>query len=235
MPSLLSIEIGRFTYDGADTGILEGLKFTLEAGELVGLMGPNGCGKSTLLHLVAGDLPLRHGHIHTSLSPHEISFIYQDYRRSLFPWMSARENIRLPLRIRGANGTALSRIDDLTQEFALSYDLDRLPRLLSGGEQQKICVLRALVESPRVLLMDEVCSAMDYASRLHFLGTLRKRLKSSGTGAIMVSHSAEETLLFADRVVLLAPRGASSRELRDCQNADEYLNHIHAIHAHFLG
>jgi len=235
MPSLLTIEIDRFTYNQATPGVLEGFRLGIGDGELVGLMGANGCGKSTLLQILAGDLPLAHGRMESRVGPERISFIYQDYRRSLFPWMSAAENIRLPLRIRGDLAPAEALVANLKAEFGLGYDLGKLPRLLSGGEQQKICVLRALVESPRLLLMDEVCSAMDYASRLHFLSTLRKRLKSEGTSALMVSHSAEETMLFADRVVLLAPGGRNAFEILDCQHKDDYLNHLNAIHTHFLG
>lgn len=234
MSSLFTIEINRFAYDGAVMGILEGFHLEIKEGEIVGLMGPNGCGKSTLLQIIAGDLPLQGGHMQSRLNSGDISFIYQDYRRSLFPWMTAHENIRLPLRIRGGNRAAARLIDELTKEFGLGYDLNKLPRLLSGGEQQKICVLRALVESPRLLLMDEVCSAMDYGSRLHFLSTLRKRLLSTATSALMVSHSAEETLLFADRIVLLDQGGGTPVELRECQREEAYLDHINAIHAHFL-
>ena len=227
-------EIDHFAYDGAETSILDGVRLEIEEGKLVGLMGPNGCGKSTLLQLIAGDLPLQHGRLTGRIGTGEISFIYQDYRRSLFPWKSAYENIRLPLRIRGGKAQSEGLIELLKQEFALGYDLRKLPRFLSGGEQQKICVLRALVESPKLLLMDESCSAMDYSSRLHFLKTLRKRLKRDKVAALCVSHSAEETLLFADRVLLLSSKGALAEELTECQCKEKFAQHINTIHARFL-
>lgn len=235
MPTFFRAEIDRFAYERSNTAILNDFRLEIEGGELVGLMGPNGCGKSTLLHLIARDIPLVNGRFGGSIGAGDISFIYQDYRKSLFPWKSAYENIRLPLRIRGENGQTEEKIALLQREFALEYDMGKLPRLLSGGEQQKICVLRALVESPKLLLMDESCSAMDYSSRLHFLTTLRKRLKSQKVAALFVSHSAEETLLFADRVVLLSARGALAAELTDCQSEEKFANHINTIHAHFLG
>jgi len=234
MAAFFKAEIDRFVYDGSETTILDDFRLEMEEGELVGLMGPNGCGKSTLLQLIAGDLPLQHGRMTGSIGSGQVSFIYQDYRKSLFPWKSAYENIRLPLRIRGGNGQAEGLIESLKQEFALGYDLRKLPRFLSGGEQQKICVLRALVESPRLLLMDESCSAMDYSSRLHFLTTLRKRLKRDQVAALFVSHSAEETLLFADRVLLLSSKGALAAELTECQCKEKFAHHINTIHAHFL-
>ena len=235
MPRFFRVEIDGFAYNGSETPVLSGVRLDIQEGELVGVMGPNGCGKSTLLQLIAGDLPLRNGRVTGSVETGEISFIYQDYRRSLFPWKSAYENIRLPLRIAGKNGRTKELIDDLKQEFALGYNLGKLPRFLSGGEQQKICMLRALMESPKLLLMDECCSAMDYSSRLHFLTTLKKRLKQDRVSALFVSHSAEETLLFADRVILLSGSGAIVSEMTDCQLQEKFADHINTIHAHFLG
>jgi NitT/TauT family transport system ATP-binding protein len=223
-----------FSYPSTEHTILQDFRLELGEGELVGIMGPNGCGKSTLLQLISGDLPLEHGRIKGSITPREIAFIYQDYRRSLFPWKTAIENIRLPIRIRNQNHLAEDNVQHLLEDFSVRYDLGKLPRFLSGGEQQKLCVLRALAESPRLLLLDESCSAMDYASRLHFLRTLRQNLNRARVAALLVSHSAEETLLFSDRVLLLSPTGTLITELTGCQSEDSFAHHLRDIHAHFL-
>ena len=124
---------------------------------------------------------------------------------------------------------------ELAAELTLPPDLERYPGQLSGGELQKLCVARALLERPRLLLLDESFSAMDYKSRLGFLQRLRKRLLATATSALLVSHSAEEAFLFCDRLLLMSGTGVIAAEIADCQSKSAYLSNLERVHAHFLG
>ncbi|MBC8432388.1 ATP-binding cassette domain-containing protein [Desulfobacula sp.] len=231
----LSLNIEEFRYTQEGPTVLNNVELEVDTSELIGIMGPNGCGKSTFLHLCAGDLPIQKESRHFKSDNRDIAFVYQDYRQALFPWKSAISNIILPGIIKGLQKKEVKeKVAGLVSDFELDFDLNKLPFQLSGGEQQKISVLRALIESPKLLLMDEPCSAMDYASRLVFLKKLRARLKLNNTVAIMVSHSAEEAFLFCDRLILFAMDGSISEMISDCQSQENYLENINRVHGHFL-
>ena len=232
---VVSLHVKEFGYRPDEPSLLTDLSLAVGEAELVGLMGPNGSGKSTLLYLASGEIMSPTVQRVLTCAEGQISFVYQDYRHTLFPWKTAKANMQLPGRLRGRQpGSLLSAVEALSSTFELGFDLDRYPFELSGGEQQKVCVVRALLEAPRLLLMDEPCSAMDYGSRLVFLRNLRTSLKEKGTACVLVSHSAEDAFVFCDRLLLLSRTGRLSDAVTNCQDPDLYTENIEKVHAHFL-
>lgn len=235
MARLLTLDIDEFSYPGSTGVVLASVRLALEKGELVGVMGQNGSGKTTLLNLCAGELGGGGVQRKATFGDRDVSFVLQDYRASLFPWKTALANICLPARLRGEPPAAAEEdARRVAAAFRLHFDLRKRPSRLSGGEQQKVCVLRSLLEQPRVLIMDEPTSAMDYGSRLFFMRALRAELKKRGTSALLVSHSTEEALLFCDRLLVLSANGTLARELDDCQSSASYLANLKAVHDCFL-
>lgn len=189
--------------------VFEEFSFRLKAGECVALFGPNGAGKTTLLNIITGLVPPTSGELVLELPRDEIGYIPQDYRASLLPWFSTRRNIALPLLFRGwPKEKAYQEADRVAERFDLSLPLDVPPYALSGGQQQMVVILRALIVRPRLVLFDEPFSSLDYHTTLslrekigQFLHELRKE---KSTAAILVSHELEAGLLLADRALVLS-------------------------------
>lgn len=235
MSELISLNIKSFSYDEDSLPVFQNFSFAIREGELLGVMGRNGCGKSTLLYLFSGELKGNEVELTTALGDEHIGFVFQDYRQSLFPWKTAIANICLPQKIKGIpEAQYMSKAHRLIQLFKVEFDLKKLPMKLSGGEQQKICIIRSLIESPKLFLMDEPCSAMDYGSRMIFLHNLRSELKSLRTAAVFTSHSAEDAFIFCDRLIILADDGQIAKEISDCQHSEKYYENLNEVHSYFL-
>jgi ABC-type Fe3+/spermidine/putrescine transport system ATPase subunit len=199
-------------YDG--TTALRGVSLSLRAGEVLALLGPSGSGKSTLLHAVAGFLVPRAGTIRLSgttvagngrpVPPErrELAVVFQNY--ALWPHLSALDTVAYPARRRGA-GRAQARSEalDIMVRLRIAHLADRRPAELSGGEQQRVGLARALARQPSVYLFDEPTAHLDTHVRAVFLEELVTRRRDSGAAAVYATHDAEEALGLADRVALL--------------------------------
>ncbi len=136
-----------------------------------------------------------------------IGYVFQNYREALFPWRRALDNILYPLKFLGVSRSeGLARIDRLVQEFDVRVDLKRYPYELSGGQQQLVSIMRALVVEPEVLFMDEPFSALDYELTLTMRERLQKVLHERQVTTLLVSHDLEEAVYMADHVLLLTRR-----------------------------
>ncbi|MGZ4571870.1 MAG: ABC transporter ATP-binding protein [Blastococcus sp.] len=200
-------------YDG--TTALRGVSLTVCAGEMLALLGPSGSGKSTLLHAVAGFLSPTAGTIRlggaavtgdgTLLPPErrDLGVVFQNY--ALWPHLSALDIVAYPARRRGA-GRVEARAEALAIMARLRIDHlgGRRPAELSGGEQQRVGLARALARRPSVYLFDEPTAHLDTHVRAVFLEELAARRRDSGAAAVYATHDAEEALGLADRVALLA-------------------------------
>ena len=190
---------------------VDGVSLTLKAGKITCLLGPSGCGKSTLLRLIAGLEPLDGGTVSTDhilsgpgyhLPPEQrdIGFVFQDY--ALFPHMSVEDNVAFGLK----------RLDPVERQKRALLQLHRVqladrakafPQALSGGEQQRIALARALATSPGLLLLDEPLSALDALERIRLRQEIRALQQKLGVTTIMVTHDQEEALSVADRIVVM--------------------------------
>ncbi len=190
--------------------IYDGFDLDLPTGATVAIFGPNGCGKSTLINMIAGMTPRDGGMIRYDDKPIEkarIGYVFQNYRDALFPWMRARDNIGYPLVLRGVKRAERERrIDRLVASFDVTFDLLRYPYELSGGQQQTVSIMRALVIEPDILLLDEPFSALDYEMTLTMRDQLQRALGESGATALLVSHDLDEAIYLADKLLLLTRR-----------------------------
>lgn len=171
-------------------------------GERLALLGRNGIGKSTLLRALAGLARPASGSL---LRPPSAGYMPQDYRASLLPWLSARENVALPLRSTGLGAAERdARLDEAIAAVALPVSLlDRRPQRLSGGEQQLVALARSLAWQAPVVLFDEPLSALDVSTRASLRRRLSASLESRGLACVLVSHDLDDVLSLATRWVVL--------------------------------
>ena len=198
----INIALGEFS--------LREIDLTIEKNEFFILMGPTGAGKTVLLEAMAGLIPVNSGHIVvggrdiTGLPPEKrgISIVYQDY--SLFPHLTVRDNITYGLHFhRMPKSEAKNRFDRLVDDLNLSHLLQRLPTNLSGGENQRIALARALIVNPEVLLLDEPLSALDPGFREDLRKGLKRLHESTDATFLMVTHDFSEALSLADRAAVM--------------------------------
>jgi NitT/TauT family transport system ATP-binding protein len=182
-------------------------------GKLIAVFGPNGCGKSTLINLIAGLIPIDAGEIlfaGKKLSEIKFGYVFQNYREALFPWLRAIDNIEYPLKMmKLSKAERRARADRLVASLGVKIDLNRYPYELSGGQQQLISIMRALVVEPEILFLDEPFSALDYEMTLFMRDQLQRIFVETGTTTVLVSHDLEEAVYLADRILLLS-RGPAS-------------------------
>src|SRR4029077_11285974 len=177
-------------------------------GKLVSIFGPNGCGKRTLINMITGLIPPDAGEIlfaGKALRAIKFTYVFQNYRESLFPWLRSIDNIEYPLRfMKLPKAERRARTRRLLANLGVKIDLNRYPYELSGGQQQLVSIMRALVVEPEILFLDEPFSALDYEMTLFMREQLQKLFMESGTTMVMVSHDLEEAVYLADRVLLLS-------------------------------
>jgi NitT/TauT family transport system ATP-binding protein len=194
-------------------------KFDLDIpkGAFISIFGPNGCGKSTLINLISGLIPIDGGNIlfdGRDVKDVTIGYVFQNYRDALFPWMSVRENIEYPLKVRGWDlPKRQQRLDELIAQFEVKFDLSRRPYELSGGQQQLVSILRALAPKPEVMFLDEPFSALDYEMTLFIREKLQTVFQQTGVTMLLVSHDLEEAVYLADHVLLLTKRPTSVADI----------------------
>ena len=207
-----AIEIARLgkTYvtGNGSVAALADVDLSIAHGEFIALVGASGCGKSTLLRIVAGFELATIGRVTLNGElvdrPHpERGVVFQDY--GLFPWLTVRENVAYGPRQAGASRSEAREIAD---RWVTAVGLERFagkyPRQLSGGMQQRVSIARVLANDPAVLLMDEPFGALDALTRTNMQGELARIHRETGTTVVFVTHSIEEALFLADRVVVMA-------------------------------
>jgi ABC-type nitrate/sulfonate/bicarbonate transport system ATPase subunit len=195
--------------DGATITVLDGLSLSVAEGELVSLLGPNGCGKTTLLRLIAGlDQPTA-GELLLGSEPitgpgAERGLMFQD--PSLFPWLTVRRNVQAGLAARGVLKQGRHEAEELMRLVGLEAFADAYPHQLSGGMAQRAALARALVNRPRVLLLDEPLAALDQFTRLRMQDEVLQVWRMRGTTMVMVTHDIDEAIYMSDRIAVLSAR-----------------------------
>ncbi|MTD12341.1 ATP-binding cassette domain-containing protein [Nakamurella sp. YIM 132087] len=190
------------------------MDLTVRRGEFVAIIGPSGCGKSTFLRAVAdlhrsedttGDLTVAGTSPEKARLARQVAFMFQ--KPALLPWLSLRDNVQLPLTVAGVREPAVTP-DEMLARVGLQGFERALPRQCSGGMQQRAALARSLMLTPDVVLMDEPFAAVDEITREHLNAQLLDIWSSSGSAVLFVTHSLEEAVYLADRVVVMSARPA---------------------------
>jgi NitT/TauT family transport system ATP-binding protein len=188
--------------------IYDNFDFDIPRGKLISVFGPNGCGKSTLINMVAGLIPVDAGEILFDgmlLSEIKFGYVFQNYREALFPWLRAFDNIAYPLKLmKMPKQERRRRVERLVEHLGVKLDLSRYPYEMSGGQQQLVSIMRALVVEPEILFLDEPFSALDYEMTLFMREQLQRIFVETGTTTVLVSHDLEEAVYLADYILLLS-------------------------------
>lgn len=210
--SVLSLENVTLRYATSGnrlTPVLAAIDLSVESDEFVVVIGRSGSGKTSLLNIAAGFVAPTSGHV--CLDGQAVkgpgadrAVVFQD--DALYPWLSALDNVAFPLRLRGAaKAERRERARDLLERVGLKDVADSRVWELSGGMRQRVGIARALAADPRFLLMDEPLGALDALTRSRMQGFLLEVWQASGAGALLITHSIDEALLLATRIVVLAP------------------------------
>lgn len=204
-------------FPNGETGLqaLDRLSFSVYPQEFVCVLGPSGSGKSTLLRILSGLLPPSEGEVYYQGRPlsgpqREIGLVFQ--RANLMPWRTVLENITLPLELQNAPTEIIrQRSQELVELVGLQGFENTLPRDLSGGMAQRVAIARALVHDPEMLLLDEPFGGLDALTRERMGEELLRIWQARRKTVVMVTHSINEALFLADRVLVLSPRPGSLR------------------------
>ena len=223
---------------------LDRISFSMEKGEFLSIVGPSGCGKSTLLSIIAGLLPPSSGQI--LLDGREVSGVdprigYMLQKDNLLEWRTIWKNVLLGLELRRqVDEESLARAEGLLKSYGLWEFREKYPSQLSGGMRQRAALIRTLATSPKVLLLDEAFSALDYQTRLEVTDDVYRILRREKITTLMVTHDIPESISMGDRVLILTGRPARVKELlpidlgaertplscRDDPRFSRYFNHI---------
>jgi NitT/TauT family transport system ATP-binding protein len=209
---MLDVRGLRKVYEGHGRRVeaIRELSFVVDAGDLVCLVGPSGCGKTTLLKCIGGLLAPTAGEVlvqgrPVTGPPPGMAVVFQEYGRSLFPWMSVRDNVDLPLRSKGLprpRRTAL--VDEALRAVGLEGTHTAYPWQLSGGMQQRVAIARAVAYEPQVMLMDEPFAAVDAQTRADLEDLIRRLWRQLGVTILFVTHDIDEAVYLGQRVIVLS-------------------------------
>ena len=196
----------------AKNGEIEALKninFDVEQGEFISIIGPSGCGKSTLLSIISGLEEKSNGKIYID---GKIGYMLQ--KDNLLEWRTIYKNVLLGLEIQKALTEENKKyVIELLKKYGLYEFRNKYPTQLSGGMRQRVALIRTLAIRPKILLLDEAFSALDYQTRLMVTEDIYKILKNENITAIMVTHDISEAISMSDRVIVLSQRPATVKNI----------------------
>ena len=195
------LEIKNLAKSFDEVGVFSGLNLRLDGNEIVAILGPSGCGKSTLLRCIVGLEEAERGEIRFASKRREEGVGYLFQQPILYPHLNVAANIALGFKAKPSKKERQRTISRELESVELDGFESRRVESLSGGEAQRIALLRAMLGQPEVLLLDEPFSALDLETRRSITVQTRKWLKQRNTAAIHVTHDPEEAELMADRVV----------------------------------
>ena len=218
---IIQVRSAALTYQSADGEVeaLRSISLSMNEGEFCSIVGPSGCGKSTLLGAIAGLETLDSGSILVDgeevrgPSP-RIGLMPQ--RDQLFEWKTIQENVMLGLQVRRRDTPEnRRRVAALLERYGLAEFAQKRPGQLSGGMRQRCALIRTLAIEPRILLLDEPFSALDYQTRLAVSADIHAILRREGQTALLVTHDISEAISMSDRVFILSRRPATVKAVRD--------------------
>ncbi|WP_397452588.1 ABC transporter ATP-binding protein [Pseudomonas sp. NA-150] len=200
-----------FSLEGQKLPVLDRVSLDVAPGEFVALLGPSGCGKSTLLRLVAGLEPADSGSLQADgeaikrPDPSRV-VVFQD--PTLYPWRRVWDNVAIGLEARGLLKGEKGRVDAALAKVGLRQFARAFPHQLSGGMAQRVSLARALVNEPRLLILDEPLGKLDSLTRIAMQAELTQLWQRQGYTALLVTHDVEEALLLANRIIVFSERPA---------------------------
>jgi NitT/TauT family transport system ATP-binding protein len=220
---MLEVENLKKTYGDGAAGVeaIGNLTFTIGENELVCIVGPSGAGKTTLLKCMAGLLAPTAGQIRldgvpVDGPPERMALVFQEYGRSLYPWLSVRRNVEFPLRRKKLPKAELRRtVEEALESVGLAGFMDSFPWQLSGGMQQRVAIARALAYQPEILLMDEPFASVDAQTRADLEDLVLDVQRRYGITIVFVTHDIDESVYLSDRVVVLTPAPTTVLEILD--------------------
>ena len=214
MEPILSMENVSLVYnsENAETQAISGLSLNVAEGEFLAIAGPSGCGKSSILSLIAGLLRPSGGSVRLmgrEVTGPSSSIGYMFQRDHLFEWRTVWQNVILGLQVRGRVSQGIDRAEQLIKTYGLYDFRNQYPSELSGGMRQRAALIRTLAVDPKLLLLDEPFSALDYQTRLTLGDEISAIIRNEKKTALFVTHDIAEAISIADRVILLTKRPAA--------------------------
>lgn len=218
MKKILEIKNVSLTYQTMQDEIeaIKDLSFHLNEGDFLSIIGPSGCGKTTVLSLIAGLLSPTKGEILLEGKKADCSnnLGYMLQKDELFPWRTIEKNVFLPLEIKGINTEENRKYAlDLLDKYGLSSFKKSYPDQLSGGMRQRVALIRTLAFRPKLLLLDEPFSALDYQTRLSVCDDVYKIIKAEKKTAVLVTHDISEAISMSDIIIVLSARPAMVKSI----------------------
>jgi NitT/TauT family transport system ATP-binding protein len=209
---MLDVRGVKKVYEGRNRSVeaVRDLTFSVAAGELACIVGPSGAGKTTLLKCIAGLLDTTAGEVvlegqRVTGPPRGMAVVFQEYGRSLFPWMTVRQNVELPLKEKKVPRAERQRlVDEALSAVGLADVHGAHPWQLSGGMQQRVAIARAVAYEPHVLLMDEPFAAVDAQTRADLEDLVRSLWARLGVTILFVTHDIDEAVYLGQRVLVLS-------------------------------
>ncbi len=205
--------------------VLERVSLSIDTGDRVAFVGPNGSGKTTLLRIILGiDVPdTGTATLSRELNSNGIGYVPQDYRNALFPWLRLERNLALAdgarvnaHRLVGPlSAEAVQSYQKFSQTFRVAFDLQKYPYQLSGGEQQIFLLIRAVIQNPGLLILDEPLSAVDFGRRRFIQDFLGDWIHRTGSTLLFASHNFEEAVMLSNRIVVLSPDSGALKKIID--------------------
>jgi len=206
-----------FKKDNKETVAIDDISLTISKNELISILGPSGCGKTTVLRMIAGLIEPTAGEVlvdgvKVTEPGSDRGMVFQDF--ALFPWRSVRKNVEFGLEVSGVPAEERrERVDKYLEIVGLTDFADARVHELSGGMKQRVGIARAMVNNPKVVLMDEPFGALDAQTRNIMQAGLIKILDKTDQTIVFVTHSVDEAVFLSDRIVILTKRPAVIKEI----------------------
>lgn len=207
----------KYQNKNGETVAIKNVNFKVKKGEFVSIIGPSGCGKSTLLSIIAGLEEKTEGEIYIEnenvegISP-KVGYMLQ--RDCLLEWRTIWDNTMFGLEVKGKNDKENKKyVEDLLKKYNLYEFKDKYPSELSGGMRQRVALIRTLAVKPKILLLDEAFSALDYQTRIMVTNDIYSILKKENITAVIVTHDISEAISMSDRVLVLTKRPGTIKDI----------------------
>ena len=213
--AILKFDKVSLTYfsDNGETEALKGISFEINEGEFVSIVGPSGCGKTTILSLISGLIQPTSGTITISENTTSGYMFQKDH---LFEWRTILNNVYLGLEITHTKTPEnIEYVNSLLKKYGLWEFRNKYPNQLSGGMRQRVALIRTMALKPKIMLLDEAFSALDYQTRLNVCDDVLKILKAENITSILVTHDITEAITMSDKILVLTKRPASIKSIHN--------------------